>query len=64
MSLLDFIIQSIRRNDPSLLNFTNELVPCEVASKIELSFLQTKVKDFETGIVKIKKEMAKTEESI
>lgn len=64
MSILDFIIHSIRRNDPSILNFTNDLVTCEFASKIELSFLQTKVKEFETGVEKIKKELTKTEESI
>jgi hypothetical protein len=57
MSLLDFIIHSIRKNDPSLLNFTNDMVTCELASKIELSFLETKAKEFEKGIDKIKKEL-------
>ena len=46
MSLLEFLIQSIRKNDPSLLNFTNELVPCEIAAKIELSILTNKVAEF------------------
>lgn len=39
MSLLEFLIQSIRKNDPSLLKFTSDLVPCEMASKIDLGFL-------------------------
>lgn len=46
MSLLEFLIHSIRKCDPSLLNFTNELVPCEIAAKIELSMLSNKVADF------------------
>ena len=64
MSLLDFILHSVRKSDPSILNFTNELVSCEFASKIELAFLQTKVKEFETGISKVKKELQKTEDNI
>jgi hypothetical protein len=43
MSLLDFMIHSIRKNDMSILNFTNDLVPCDFASKIELPFLLTKI---------------------
>lgn len=37
---------------------------CELASKIELGILENKVKDFEVGINKIKKEMVKTEDNI
>jgi len=62
MSLLDYLIHSIRKTDPNLLTFTTELVPCEIASKIELSMLSNKVMEFERGIVKIKKEVAKTED--
>lgn len=57
MSLLEFIIHSIRKNNPNILKFANELVACEMASKIEVSFLATKVKDLETGIEKVKKEI-------
>jgi len=39
------------------LNFTTDLVPCEIAGKIEISVLTAKNKDFETGIEKIKKEV-------
>lgn len=60
MSLLEFMIHSIRKSDPSLLKFPQDLAPCEVASKIELSVLSTKVSDFETGINKVKKEVQKT----
>lgn len=46
MSLLEYIIHCIRKSDPTLLNFTNDLVTCEVAAKIELSILSNKVNDF------------------
>lgn len=46
MSLLEFLIHCIRKFDPTLLNFTNDLVSCEVAAKIELSILSNKVADF------------------
>lgn len=62
MSLLEYLIHSIRKSDPTLLKFTNDLVSCEVAAKIELSILSNKVSDFERGIDKIKKEIQKTED--
>lgn len=46
------------------MKFTNDLVACELASKIELGMLENKVKDFQTGISKIQKEMAKTKDNI
>ena len=39
MSLLEFLIQSIRKFNPQLMTFTNDLVACEMASKIDLGFL-------------------------
>ena len=62
MSLLEFLIHSIRKSDPTLLIFTNDLVSCEIASKIELGILTTKTSEFEKGIGKIKKELTKTED--
>ena len=59
MSLMEFIIHCIRKSHPGLLNFTNDLTSCEIAGKIEMSLLTTKIKEFETGIEKIKKEVAK-----
>lgn len=64
MSLLEFIIHSIRKNNPSILKFTSDLVSCELASKIDVSFLAGKVQDLEKGIVKIKKEIKKAEDQI
>ena len=43
MSLLEFLIISIRKYNPSILKFTSELVSCELASKIEMSILTAKV---------------------
>ena len=57
MSLLDYLIHCIRKADPHLLNFTNELVHCEIASKIELSLLGNKIKEIGTGLEKVKKEV-------
>ena len=59
MSLLDFLIHSIRKSDPHLLTFTNDLVNCETASRIELSILTNKMKEFEKGLDKITKEVSK-----
>ena len=39
MSLLEYLIHCIRKSDVALLNFTNDLVHCELASKIEMSVL-------------------------
>mmetsp|Transcript_524 Transcript_524/g.305 ORF Transcript_524/g.305 Transcript_524/m.305 type:complete len:83 (-) Transcript_524:181-429(-) len=64
MSLLDLIIHSIRKNKPSLLNFTNDLVPCDFASKIDMSILQQRLSEFQTGNEKIRKELKKTEDII
>eukprot|EP00347_Sterkiella_histriomuscorum_P017360 403349681 len=64
MSLLEYLIHCIRKHDPTLLNFTNELVTCEVAAKIELSILSNKIADFQKGFDKIKKELQKTEDQI
>lgn len=62
MSLLEFIIHSIRKSNPSILKFTEDLVDCELASKIEVSFLAGKVQELEKGIEKIKKEVKKAED--
>ena len=64
MSLLDYVILSIRKFNPSLLNFTNDLVSCETASKIELSSFATRVGEFERSMEKLRKELQKTEEAI
>jgi hypothetical protein len=62
MSLLEYIIHCIRKSNPSILKFTSDLVSCELASKIEVSFLSQKVRDLETGVEKIKKELQKSED--
>lgn len=64
ISLLEYLIKSIRKNDPSLLKFSNDLVTCDLASKIELTILEDKVKEFDKGLEKIKKELDKTDEQI
>ena len=64
ISLLEFCIHSIRKHSPDILKFSQELVHCELASKIDLSILDGKVKEFEAGLGKVKKELAKTEEKI
>lgn len=62
ISLLEYLIKSIRKNDPSLFKFSNDLVTCDLASKIELTILEDKVKEFDKGLEKIKKELDKTDE--
>lgn len=62
MSLLEYLIHCIRKSDAHLLNFTNDLVHCETAAKIELSILTNKMKEFEKGLDKINKELKKTED--
>ena len=64
MSLLEYLIHCIRKSDMSLLGFTNELIHCELASKIEMAVILQKVKEFETGLEKVKKEVKKAEENI
>lgn len=53
MSLLEFMIHSIRKHNPTILKFTSDLVSCELASKIDVSFLAGKVQDLEKGIGKV-----------
>lgn len=64
MSLLEFLIHCIRKHDPTLLKFTTDLVPCEVAAKIELTILSNKLGDFERGLAKIKKEILKAQDQL
>lgn len=57
MSVLEFLIHSIRKHNPSILKFTSKLVSCELASKIELSLLSNKVSDLDKGVQKVKLEL-------
>ena len=62
ISLLEYLVQSIRASDPKLMEFTTDLVPCEIASKIEMTMLTNRMGDFEKGLDKIKRELAKCQD--
>jgi len=64
ISLLEFLVRNILRNNPKVLKFTKELMVCDTASKIELPVLTTKVGEFEKGLEKVKKEVQRAEEQL
>jgi len=57
ISLMEFVVRNIIEYDANIMKFTQEMLVCNEASKIDLNIITSKVAEFKTGLVKINKEI-------